>query len=60
MIQNPGSVLCHIFIVGLLSQVMDDAIVNVVNMNVVKAKDSAILAGGKTQSVSTLRPRRKL
>jgi hypothetical protein len=41
MIQNPGWVLCHIFMVRLLSQVMDNAIVNV---NVVKAKDSAILA----------------
>jgi hypothetical protein len=49
MIQNPGSVLCHIFMVGLLSQVMDNAIGNVVNVNVVK--DSVILAGGKTQSV---------
>jgi hypothetical protein len=39
--------------VWLLSQVMDNAIVNVVNVNVVKAKDSAILAGGKTQSVSS-------
>jgi hypothetical protein len=51
MIQNHGKVLCHIVMVGLLSQVMNKAIVNVVNMNVVKAKDSAILAGGKTQSV---------
>jgi hypothetical protein len=42
MIQNPGRVLCHIFMMGLLSQVMDNAIVNVVNVNVVKAKDSAI------------------
>jgi hypothetical protein len=47
---NPGRVLRHIFIVGLLSQVMDNAIGNVVN--VVKAKDSEILAGGKTQPVS--------
>ena len=46
MIQNPGRVLCHIFMVGLLSQVMDNAIGNV---NVVN--DSAIMAGGKTQSV---------
>ena len=47
---NPGRVLHHIFIVGLLSQVMDNAIMNV---NVVKAKDSAIPAGGKIQSVSS-------
>ena len=46
MIQNPGRVLFHIFMVGLLSQVMDNAIGNV---NVVN--DSAIMAGGKTQSV---------
>jgi hypothetical protein len=72
MIQNPGRVLLHIFMVGLLRQVMDNKIVNVVNMNVVnvnvnvvnenvnvlmnnanvnEVKDSAILAGGKTQSV---------
>jgi hypothetical protein len=50
MIQNPGRVLCYTFMVWLLSQVMDNAIMNVVN--VVKAKDSAILTGGKTQSVS--------
>jgi hypothetical protein len=49
MIQNSGRVLFHIFMVGLLSQVMDNAIVNGVNVNVVN--DSAILAGGKTQSV---------
>jgi hypothetical protein len=48
MIQNPGRVLCHILMMGLLSQVMDNEIVNVV-----KAKDSATLAGGKTQSVSS-------
>jgi hypothetical protein len=93
MLQNPGRVLCRIFMMGLLSQVMDNAIVNVVNVNVVnvnvvnvnvvnvnvvnvnvvnvnvvnvnvvnvnvvnvnvvKAKDSAILAGGKAQSVSS-------
>ena len=34
---------------GLLSKVMDNAIVNVVNVNVVN--DSEILAGGKIQSV---------
>jgi hypothetical protein len=50
MIQNPGRVLCYTFIVWLLSQVMDNAIGNV---NVVKAKHFAILAGGKTQSVSS-------
>jgi hypothetical protein len=50
MKQNPGWVLCHIFMVGLLSQVMDNAIVNV---NVVKAKDSAILSRGKTQPMSS-------
>jgi hypothetical protein len=49
MIQNPGRVVCHIFMVGLLSQVMDNAIGNVGNVNMVN--DSAILAGGKTQSV---------
>jgi hypothetical protein len=53
MIQNPGRVLCYTFMVWLLSQVMDNAIGNVVNVNVVKAKDSATLAGGKTQSVSS-------
>jgi hypothetical protein len=53
MIQNPGRVLCYTFMVWLLNQVMDNAIGNVVNVNVVKAKDSAILAGGKTQSVSS-------
>jgi hypothetical protein len=52
MKQNPGWVLCHIFMVGLLSQVMDNLIMNV-NVNMVKVKDSAILAGGKTQSVSS-------
>jgi hypothetical protein len=49
MIQNPGGVLCHIFMMGLLSQVTDNAIGNVVNANPVK--DSAIPAWGKTQSV---------
>jgi Na+/H+ antiporter NhaD/arsenite permease-like protein len=53
MIQNPGSVLRYIFMMGLLSQVMDNAIVNMVNVNAVKEKDSAILTGGKTQSVSS-------
>jgi hypothetical protein len=52
MIQNPGRVLCYTFMVWLLSQVMDNALGNVVNVNIVKAKDSATLAGGKTQSVS--------
>jgi hypothetical protein len=32
MTQNPGKVLCHILMVWLLSQVMDNAIGNVVNM----------------------------
>ena len=36
MIQNPGRVLYHIFMEGLLSQVMENAIGNVVNVNVVK------------------------
>jgi hypothetical protein len=49
MIQNPGGVLCHIFMVGLLSQVMDNAIGNMVNVK--EVKDSVILAGGKTHSV---------
>jgi hypothetical protein len=53
MIQNPGRVLCYTFMVWLLSQVMDNAIGNMVNVNVVKAKDSATLAGGKTRSVSS-------
>jgi hypothetical protein len=41
ILQNPGRVLLHIIMVGLLSQVMNNA-----NMN-----DSAILAGGKAQSL---------
>jgi hypothetical protein len=49
MIQNPGGVLCHIFMVGLLSQVMDNESGNVVNENAVK--NSAIPAGEKTQSM---------
>ena len=49
MIQNPGGMLCHIFMVGLLSQVMDNAIGNMVNVKEVKY--SVILAGGKTHSV---------
>jgi hypothetical protein len=53
MIQNPGRVLCYIFMMGLLSQVMDNVIVNMVNVNMMKAKDSSILTGGKTQSVSS-------
>jgi hypothetical protein len=44
MQKNPGRVMLHIVMVGLLSQVMDNTIVNVVN-------DSAILAGGKAQSL---------
>ena len=47
--KSPGRVLLHIIMVGLLSQVMDKAKVNVVNGNVVN--DSAILAGGKAQSL---------
>jgi hypothetical protein len=60
MQQNRDRVLLHIFMVGLLSQVMDNTIVNVVNENVNVVmnkenvnvvKDSAILARGKTQSM---------
>ena len=38
--KSPGRVLLHIVMVGLLSQVMDKMIVNVVN-------NSAILAGAR-------------
>ena len=34
ILQNPGRVLLHIIMVGLLSQVMNNTIVNVVNENV--------------------------
>jgi hypothetical protein len=32
--KSPGMVLLHLLMVGLLSQVMDKAIVNVVNKNI--------------------------
>ena len=50
--KTPGRVLLHLLMVGLLSQVMDNVNMNVVNVNVVK--DSAILTGGKTQPVLSL------
>jgi hypothetical protein len=40
MIQNPGRVLCYTFMVWLLSQVMDNAIVNVGNLNAVNTVDA--------------------
>jgi hypothetical protein len=48
ILQNPGRVLLHIFMVGLLSQVMNSTIVNVVNVSVVKEKKNASVVNAVT------------
>jgi hypothetical protein len=48
ILQNPGMVLLHIFMVGLLSQVTDSTIANVVNVSVVKENKNGSMVNAVT------------